>query len=292
VGSGLFAIDAGDTDPVGVDGDGIGQGAQILMTQVGNVITGSAGGMDYFTITIDPTSGVVTFDQLKAIWHANTGDPNDRSTLTTSVASDIVVTATATDADGDSVSASLNLGANVFKVDDDGPTIVQDEIEEADMLVVDESELSTNATASFADNFTNAAVDFGADGPGSVSYALMLSAGSVGSGLFAIDASDTDPVGVDGDGIGQGAQILMTQVGNVITGSAGGMDYFTITIDPTSGVVTFDQLKAIWHANTGDPNDRSTLTTSVASDIVVTATAVDADGDSTSASLNLGAKVF
>ena len=47
------------------------------------------------------------------------------------------------------------------------------------------------------------------------------------SGLFALDATDTSAV--DGDGIGQGAQIVLNQSGNVITGSAGGTTYFTIT---------------------------------------------------------------
>jgi hypothetical protein len=69
------------------------------------------------------------------------------------------------------------------------------------------------------------------------------------SGLFALDAADIS--GGDGDGIGQGAEITLSQVGNTITGSAGGTDYFTISIDPATGVVTFTQLSPIWHPTPG-----------------------------------------
>ena len=50
------------------------------------------------------------------------------------------------------------------------------------------------------------------------------------SGLFALDATDTETVI---DPIGQGAQIVLNQSGNTITGSAGGTNYFTIQIDPS-----------------------------------------------------------
>ena len=45
--------------------------------------------------------------------------------------------------------------------------------------------------------------------------------------------TDTSDVGGDGDGIGQGAQIVLNQApGNTITGSGGGglTNYFTITL--------------------------------------------------------------
>ena len=38
------------------------------------------------------------------------------------------------------------------------------------------------------------------------------------SGLYALDAADTKDAGGDGDGIGQGSQILLNQAGNTITG--------------------------------------------------------------------------
>ncbi len=45
------------------------------------------------------------------------------------------------------------------------------------MLTVDESDLATNASASFAGVFTAA---FGADGAGNVAFALGITAGSTG----------------------------------------------------------------------------------------------------------------
>jgi hypothetical protein len=77
------------------------------------------------------------------------------------------------------------------------------------------------------------------------------------SGLFALDG--TDKV-VDGDGYGQGAQIVLNQAGNVITGSVGATNYFTISIDPATGIVTFTQLNNIWHSNTGSDDETATLT--------------------------------
>ena len=84
-------------------------------------------------------------------------------------------------------------------------------------------------TANFADNFA-AVTDFGTDGPGSTSLFAGADRPNVASGLFALDATDT--TAGDSDGIGQGAQILLNQFGNVITGSAGGTNYFTITHQP------------------------------------------------------------
>ena len=78
------------------------------------------------------------------------------------------------------------------------------------------------------------------------------------SGLFALDAADTTLA--DLDGFGQGAQIVLNQAGNVITGSAGGTDYFTITLNPATGQLTFTQLNNIWHASTASDDDTATLT--------------------------------
>ncbi|EJT82962.1 hypothetical protein PPS11_41510 [Pseudomonas putida S11] len=69
----------------------------------------------------------------------------------------MTLTATKTDKDGDSAQATLNIGQNlVFK--DDGPSISTTGTEP--VLTVDETDLTTNATQSFAANFTSA---FGAD---------------------------------------------------------------------------------------------------------------------------------
>ena len=141
--------------------------------------------------------------------------------------------------------------------------------------------------ANFADNF-NAPI-YGADGPGTTTYSLVLFPSMV-TGLFALDPSDTT-IG-DSDGIGQGEQIVLNQSGDTITGSAGGNDYFTISINETTGVVTFTQLANIWHANTGSDDDTSTLTLAAPNRLLVVQTVTDADGDIAGAFVNVGTGVF
>jgi hypothetical protein len=296
--SGLYALDA--TDKSAGDGDGIGQGAQIVLNQVGNVITGSAGGTDYFTISINTTTGEVTFTQLANIWHSNTGNDDDTATLTLSSADLLKVVQTVTDADGDHDAASINLGSGVFQIEDDGPdAALADKAVSA--LVLDETRpvgtetdgdsdpagLDT-VTVNFSGNFK--APDYGSDGPGSVAYALSLTGSNVASGLYALDAADKSAG--DGDGIGQGAQIVLNQSGNTITGSVGLADYFTITVNPATGEVTFTQLANIWHSNTGNDDDTATLTLSSADLLKLVQTVTDADGDHDAASINLGSGVF
>ncbi|MGY4215906.1 beta strand repeat-containing protein [Bradyrhizobium sp. USDA 4522] len=298
VASGLYALDP--TDKTAGDGDGIGQGAQILLNQVGNTITGSVGGTNYFTITIDPSSGIVTFTQLNNIWHSDPTNPDDAATLTLSAANLLQVVQTITDADGDSVTTPLNLGTGVFTIQDSGPT-AGTVTGPTDTLVLDETRpVGTDTaggtapnglvsvTANFSDNFTGGS--YGSDGAGSTTYTLKLTGSNVASGLYALDA--TDKTAGDGDGIGQGAQILLNQSGNTITGSVGATTYFTITIDPATGIVTFTQVNNIWHSDPNNSDDAATLTLSSANLLQVMQTIVDADGDSVSTPLDLGTGVF
>src|SRR6185437_7344653 len=94
---------------------------QIVLNQSGNTITGSVGLTDYFTITVNPATGEVTFTQLANIWHSDTGNDDDTSTLNLSSADLLKLVQTVTDADGDHDAASINLGSGVFQIEDDGP---------------------------------------------------------------------------------------------------------------------------------------------------------------------------
>ncbi|QTL93969.1 retention module-containing protein [Aeromonas jandaei] len=279
VASGLYAV-----DPLAANG----QGAAIVLNQVGNVITGSAGGVDYFTLTINPTTGEVTLALLDNVWHGNTTNADDSVAL--SVGQGVLtLVQTVTDADGDRASASVDLGANgVFRFEDDGPRAGL--AEEAPRLgaTVDESLASlggvggdgvASASLSAADVQAQFAPAFGADGQGSIGYSLALSGTNVASGLYAVD-----PLAANG----QGAAIVLNQVGNVITGSAGGVDYFTLTINPTTGEVTLALLDNVWHGNTTNADDSVAL--SVGQGVLtLVQTVTDADGDRASASVDLGA---
>ena len=137
---------------------------------------------------------------------------------------------TVTDADGDVDTAAINLGTGVFQIEDDGPDAVVANAVAAAIVLDETRPVGTETdgdsapagldtvTVNLAGNFA-AATDFGSDGPGSATYSLVLTGSNVASGLFALDAADT--TAGDLDGIGQGAQIVLNQSGNTITGSVG-----------------------------------------------------------------------
>ncbi|WP_042866498.1 DUF5801 repeats-in-toxin domain-containing protein, partial [Aeromonas piscicola] len=119
---------------------------------------------------------------------------------------------------------------------------------------------------------------FGADGAGTIGYSLALTGSNVVSGLFAVDPQAP---------AGQGEAIVLNQVGNVITGSAGGVDYFTLTINPSTGEVTLALLDNVWHGDTNNADDSVAL--SLGSGVLtLVQTVTDADGDSASAAIDVG----
>ncbi len=279
VASGLYAV-----DPAAANG----QGAAIVLNQVGNVITGSAGGVDYFTLTINPSTGEVTLALLDNVWHGDTTNADDSVALTLGQGV-LTLVQTVTDADGDSASAAVDLGANgVFRFEDDGPRAGL--AVEAPSLgaTVDESLVSlggagTDGVASASLSAANVQAQFnpafGADGAGSIGYSLALTGSNVASGLYAVDPAAAN---------GQGAAIVLNQVGNVITGSAGGVDYFTLTINPSTGEVTLALLDNVWHGDTTNADDSVALTLGQGV-LTLVQTVTDADGDSASAAVDLGA---
>src|SRR4029077_6666384 len=93
--------------------------------------------------------------------------------------------ATITDKDGDSSSAVINV-APALSFKDDGPTISATAA--ADALTVDETSLTTNALANFADNFSS---NFGADAAGNITYALGVVANT---GTNLVDTATNEAV--------------------------------------------------------------------------------------------------
>ncbi len=124
--------------------------AGVIVGREGTDAADAAAGDIVFTVTVD-AAGLVTLDQQRAVVHPDTADPDDAVTL----ASDDLVqlTATIVDADGDSASASLGIGQNLT-FEDDGPTISVTGTEPT--LTVDETDLATDASASFAASFASA----------------------------------------------------------------------------------------------------------------------------------------
>ncbi|VIO72624.1 hypothetical protein CI1B_42700 [Bradyrhizobium ivorense] len=214
-----------------------------------------------FTVSVD-ASGNVTLDQIRAVVHPDTGNDDDSKTL---AADDLVkLTATVTDKDGDHHAATLNIGQNLnFK--DDGPNISTTGTEAT--ATADETDLSTNPTANFASNFSSG---FGADGAGTLTYALSVVAGA--SGLIDTLTGEAVNLSVNGTVV-EGR----TAVTNALV--------FTVSVDAT-GVVTLDQQRAVVHDPNNGPNDTETLTSDNL--VKLTATITDKDGDHHSATLNIG----
>ncbi|RVQ67101.1 hypothetical protein EKN06_09275 [Croceicoccus ponticola] len=314
IGSGLFVLDNTTVD---------GKGTEVLLYQLNaTTIIGYVGDSPgdpvptfdtIFTITVDndDTSsdfGEVTFAfgaDYANLWHPENGDgdADDAVELDVGGSEHLRIVQTLTDGDGESSSAYRDLGSGVFFVEDDGP--VAGTAGTPTALYVDESDDSpdpdgvnnadagdTSATANLGALFTGEG--YGTDGAGETAYSLLLSGNGIGSGLFSLDASETD---------GKGAEILLAKVGNNIVGYVGDPNdaadvYFTISVDNDDasidfGKVTFSQSQNVWHGDTTDDDDVvSVLVDGTTETFVLRQTVTDADGDSVFAEMDLSANVF
>ncbi|ANL33912.1 DUF5801 repeats-in-toxin domain-containing protein [Rhizobium phaseoli] len=241
-------------------------GQSVLLFKEGASVVGragSAGGAIVFTVSVS-AAGVVTLDQQRAIVHADANDPDDSRTL----AADnlVTLTATITDKDGDQKTASHDIGQNL-NFEDDGPIIGTKGGPLP--LVVDETDLTTNASA----DFSTYVITFpGADGAANqITHALGINPNNNVSGLI-----DTET----------GQSVLLFLEGGSVVGraGAGGPVVFTVSVS-TGGVVTLDQARAVVHADTSSPDDVTTLATDL---ITLTATVTDGDGDQASTTRNIG----
>ena len=238
-------------------------GEAVNLSLNGAVVEGRTATTDQLVFTVSvAANGEVTLDQLRAVVHPDTTNPDDSKTLTSDNL--VTLTATTTDKDGDSIQATLNIGQNlVFK--DDGPNINTTGVEPT--LTVDETVLATNDTKSFAANFNSA---FGADGAGTLTYALGVVAGA--SGL-----TDT----------ATGQAVNLSLNGAVVEGRTATSNVLVFTVSvATNGDVTLDQLRAVVHPNAANPDDSTSLTSDNL--VTLTATKTDKDGDSAHATLNIG----
>ncbi|MDD9224511.1 retention module-containing protein [Aeromonas hydrophila] len=262
VASGLYAV-----DPAAANG----QGAAIVLNQVGNVITGSAGGVDYFTLTINPTTGEVTLALLDNVWHGDTTNADDSVALTLGQGV-LTLVQTVTDADGDSASAAVDLGANgVFRFEDDGPSVTINAVADGGITLTTQDaqtigSASDTATGSFAAAFLAAAVpSYGADGPGTTTVSdYSLSVTDSNSGLTS-----------------NGLAITLTKVGSDIVGSTTAGEVFRISV-ASNGTVTLTQSAELDHLPEDVDNSNDNNLISLANGKVLlsaTVTVVDGDND-------------
>ncbi|MEH6353155.1 DUF5801 repeats-in-toxin domain-containing protein [Pseudomonas sp. 3JA] len=238
-------------------------GEEVNLSLNGAVVEGRTASTNLLVFTVSvAANGDVTLDQIRAVVHPDTTNPDDAKSLTSDNL--VTLTATKTDKDGDSVQATLNIGQNLV-FEDDGPSISTTGTEPT--LTVDETLLGTNATQNFAANFTSA---YGADDAGTLTYALGVVAGA--SGL-----TDT----------ATGEAVNLSLNGAVVEGRTASTNLLVFTVSvATNGDVTLDQMRAVVHPDTTNPDDAKSLTSDNL--VTLTATKTDKDGDSVQATLNIG----
>jgi VCBS repeat-containing protein len=248
----------------------------------GNTIEGHVGTTDgalAFTISVDPNTGLVTFTESRAVAHpfGTNPDGGEGVSLTAGI---VNLTATVTDADGKFQTASRDLGGRLT-ITDDGPMIAPGT---ASALTLSEAHLTagsspsatgTTTSGSFSTAFTSVQ---GADGA-TISYALSITGGNgAASGLIDSQTGEADVLVLNGN----------TIEGHV--GTTGGTLAFTITLNPTTGQVTFTEYRAVTQpfGTNPDGGEGVSLTAGI---VNLTATITDKDGDFQTASLDLGSRL-
>ncbi|MDN5005322.1 DUF5801 repeats-in-toxin domain-containing protein, partial [Bradyrhizobium sp. GCM10027634] len=267
----------------------------VVVGREGKDAAAAANGPQDFTVSVDG-SGKLTLTDLRSV-HEGTGEPGDVSEGTHVPAGLISLTATVTDNSNQSASASADVGPHLTLLDD-GPSISALVERELPFLGVDESNLPNGTTPNPA--FTHDSGNFsgafshveGADGA-TITYAL---AASGATGTSGVDSGLVD------SGTGH-TVFLFLQGGEIIgregtdpTSAAGGAEVFTIELNSTSGEVTLTQLRAV-HETTaplpeGSPDISEGISlNSVPNLVTLVATITDADGDTASASMDLGRQI-
>ncbi len=265
-----------------------GQAVVFSVNGDGTLVTGTAGpgGPTVLTLTLDPATGVISFDQIRAVVHP-TAAPDEVVYIANGA---LKLQVTATDSDGDSVSDSRDIG-NRFGLRDDAPTASVDPVPGFVLPVINTQDADTlagpdSASGNFSGAF-NPLFSFGADGAAasnaqSLVYALSLQGGSalVSSGLTS-----------------GGMLVTLYQVGGGIVAStatsAAGITtantVFGISLD-TAGVATLTQFKPIDHGNTADSAEVVSLANGLVR-LTATLTVSDRDGDTASdtKTINIGA---
>ncbi|MEH6631922.1 MAG: DUF5801 repeats-in-toxin domain-containing protein [Halopseudomonas aestusnigri] len=250
----------------------------VTTSQVGNVLTGWAGGEVVFTFTVDP-DGSYEYEQFIALEHPNPNNHDEPLGLSFGVK--IV------DGDMDRDWGSVNV-----TVKDDGPRLDLTN-ERGAMLVLDESvgfdvsdpnaddethPLADPSAIGFAairgDSFFDIFVDAGADGEKSRVFSLSLARGP--SGLT--DTLSGDPV------------VLIPDGGDIV-GMADGSEVFRISVDPDTGAVFVNQYRALVHDNPADHDESATPEIMSAGLVGLTATITDGDNDTASDTIELGNRI-
>ena len=246
---------------------------------------------------------MVTLSDFRAV-HQGVGEDPDQSEAISlnSIANLVTLTATITDADGDNQSATIDLGRQVFLLDDgpsetavsSGVTLALDEgntdtgspptstpatIDTGAIVKGDDPDVAGSGYISHAvsaGSLVSPMSTFGADGPGSAVYALTVD--NATSGLFVTDGSAIDLQLVNG-----------VVVGVVSAGTFSGQAAFAISINHITGVVTVEQYLSLHQDSLTDtPDDTVSM---LAGRLGITVTATDADNDQATGHVDVSAQI-
>ncbi|QLF71649.1 VWA domain-containing protein (plasmid) [Peteryoungia desertarenae] len=261
------------------------------------VVTQTQGDKDIpvLKVVINSQTGAYEVTQLAAIRHPSMngqGGDNKENNV------DFEIRYTVTDGDGDKAYGKLDI-----TIDDDMPD-PKVTVPTGTLAVHDETAglQENDSDGRFPGTVPNAGGDpigiarsesaivnvdprYGADGPGSISYAIGVPGDSISSGLFTtsgepITLFEVSPTLVVGryDGEDNGS-------------SVGPKDpaAFAIHIDPVTGVVTIAQYVALKHPDGGDSHNE--LLALGKDKLRVTVTVEDADGDKVSERVEIGNKI-
>ncbi|MGY3487001.1 VCBS repeat-containing protein [Bradyrhizobium sp. USDA 4011] len=252
----------------------------------GNTIeghVGTASGTLAFTITVDPATGRVTFVEHRAVEQPLGTSPDSGEAIALG-AGIVNLIATVTNSDGQYQDVSIDLGKQLT-ITDDGPSIKANAT--APSLTLSETHLTATAlddhiagsapcaalttiSADFSTAFTSVQ---GADGA-TTHYALAINGGN-GTASGLIDSHT-------------GCADVLVQHGNTVeghVGTASGELAFTIALDPATGSVTFTEYRAVTHPPCTSADEAVSLTAGI---VNLVATITDKDGDTQSASIDLG----
>ncbi|APU29984.1 hemolysin-type calcium-binding protein [Ectopseudomonas alcaliphila JAB1] len=262
----------------------------LLYKEADGSILGKANGVTVFKISVNAADGSVTLVQYKAIAHGDTSSHDELALLKDGV---LKLNVTVYDKDGDPQSASLDLG-KVVGFEDDGPKITKFELQHGTKLYVDESvgttgssqnengHVAPNDEQGHGDVLGYASID------GKDLFKLTVNAGSDGQDTsrtrFELDLSrDGVDSGLDATAGGD-IRLYKDADGNVL-GVANGVTVFKVSVNAGSGSVTLVQYEAIAHGNTSKHDELALIRAGV---LKLGVTVYDKDGDSHSASLDLG----
>jgi T1SS-143 domain-containing protein len=313
-----------------------GQGFTAAVSDGGLTLTIKQNGIDVLRVTLtDSTYGNYTVTQLHAIDHptqnGQSGDDTENNV-------EFTVSYRVTDGDGDFIDGSLKIN-----VDDDTPE-PNFVLQSGKLVTIDETAGLQNATATpgvngdsndndtsnpFPVAVTNPGVPaadstlfgapqvaqsngavvavtphYGADGPGSIVFAIDVPGSSTSSGLTTVSGQPITLFEVN-------STLIVGRYDGPDGGSGVGTNdpaAFAIHIDPTTGVISVIQYVAIKHDDRGDfdeDNDNGSNSNDALSNdfpdpvqqsiinsaIRVTVTVTDHDGDSVGETFNVGNKI-